>query len=1355
MKKPAHLSLDSPKEPKRAVRSAKPLHWAIKAILAAYFLFCFLFLGIRWFITTHIDDYRDDISAMVSQAAGVDLKSSKFSVGFYYFWPTFTLENVEISRPGGPVSLTLPLVQGQLSWSSLWHWEPRFRHFTILNPDLKIRRLSSELIDIAGFVLPVPADFSPAGIEMAAAVPPSKFDTRLTAWLMAQGRLELLNGSVIYLDKEEETPIRITNANVVFEQHLLDWRAAVEGTAHTDQIGRDFKLRTAIQKDLFATNGDPANWTGQAYFHFAKTDVARLIKKFGFRRFVTSGTASTEMWIDFKKGNVTHSTVDLALTDVDLKLDRRLPPLRIQWLGTRLKYEAEHNDTVTRKLTVSDLDFLTDRNEHLGKTDVILNLKTDADDRMSEGGLEALRIDLRPLVSIAHRLPIPEQVRQFFNNHQLRGELTNVNIGFKGDPKVPSNWFADSTFKNLSLPVGTDGLPGFSGLSGKITPIQQTGGVKLTLDSRNVRLTFPKVFRREVIRLNRLKSTLEVKFNPKTTLLIHSFEASNKEAMINGGGSWTDTGGAGTLDLSGNIVRAKAEAIPYYIPRVLGEGLLNWLEAGILGGAISGGVYHVEGPLNTFPWDDAHQGKGLFRISADLKHGKLDFLPSHKKTENGTWDTESEYPILRGIDAHLVFQGNSMDIRGKSARSEGLEATDITVRIPSYITDSRLLIDGKIHGDLSDALGYVNSSNQLSDILANAFKQSSGKGEADMRLKIEMPFSDPKSINVDLDLTLANAALSYGYGLPLATNLNGQLLITEKSVHTLAPITGATEAGPLDINIVTENGRIDLITEGFVTAKDIENVVNLDTAAPFFRNMSGTAPVLVHTAIGLQKPHFSISGTSDLTGIVSSLPIPFSKKAEDSWPMSFNWTPNGNGHDLDIHSFGRASLLLRFENVEEKLRWTSGTIALGPQRKMTLGHNIDISLTTPSLDLNAWLPYAQEVVDIVNHEPLEQKLDNDSVLKRLGTVQLTTDELKWYDLVYPTVEATLRRFNQKDWHLRIGGNQLLSGSATYESATDSHNDVLTLKFGRLHLPLPPDNKETKAQEDTKPITELPDITVVIDDLTIDKMAVGKVIAHAQNRNDTTGAAWDIHRLDIFNAGGKLSGKGIWSHAANNEGNTSINLQLNIEDMGRVLSSLSVENAMRGAPTTASATLHWAGTPLTPRFETLSGSVTSESGSGSFLKIEPGAGRLLSLLSLQHLLHRLTLDFRDVLSQGFTFDSLYLTGSFENGVFSTPKATIFGSAATVMLGGQADIVNETIDAKAVILPSINAGGPTLALTLVNPAVGIGTFLTQLILQDQLSNIFRAEYDIKGSFDEPKLTKIDLTGNSGKQDNAAVQ
>ena len=126
--------------------------------------------------------------------------------------------------------------------------------------------------------------------------------------------------------------------------------------------------------------------------------------------------------------------------------------------------------------------------------------------------------------------------------------------------------------------------------------------------------------------------------------------------------------------------------------------------------------------------------------------------------------------------------------------------------------------------------------------------------------------------------------------------------------------------------------------------------------------------------------------------------------------------------------------------------------------------------------------------------------------------------------------------------------------------------------------------------------------------------------------------------------------------------------------------------------------------------------------------------------MQHLLRRLVFDFHDVFGQGFGFDSLHVEGKFNNGVFSSPRITVLGSAASVVTEGKLDMNTETLNFHTVILPSINAGGPSLALALVNPAIGIGTFVTQWVLKDQLSELFKTEYRITGSIDNPKIEKL---------------
>ena len=80
-------------------------------------------------------------------------------------------------------------------------------------------------------------------------------------------------------------------------------------------------------------------------------------------------------------------------------------------------------------------------------------------------------------------------------------------------------------------------------------------------------------------------------------------------------------------------------------------------------------------------------------------------------------------------------------------------------------------------------------------------------------------------------------------------------------------------------------------------------------------------------------------------------------------------------------------------------------------------------------------------------------------------------------------------------------------------------------------------------------------------------------------------------------------------------------------------------------------------------------------------------------------------------------------------------------------GSADFTTETLDSRVVVLPDINAGGASLAVAIVNPIVGISTFIAQMLMRDPLSKLFATEYVVKGPFSNPFFAKAsDLKNNN---------
>ena len=101
--------------------------------------------------------------------------------------------------------------------------------------------------------------------------------------------------------------------------------------------------------------------------------------------------------------------------------------------------------------------------------------------------------------------------------------------------------------------------------------------------------------------------------------------------------------------------------------------------------------------------------------------------------------------------------------------------------------------------------------------------------------------------------------------------------------------------------------------------------------------------------------------------------------------------------------------------------------------------------------------------------------------------------------------------------------------------------------------------------------------------------------------------------------------------------------------------------------------------------------------------------------------RLTLDFRDVFSEGFAFDFVRGDLRIEQGVAMTNNLQMKGVNAAVLMEGRADIARETQELHVVVVPEINAMTASLVATAINPVIGLGSFLAQVFLRGRSSRL----------------------------------
>jgi uncharacterized protein YhdP len=362
------------------------------------------------------------------------------------------------------------------------------------------------------------------------------------------------------------------------------------------------------------------------------------------------------------------------------------------------------------------------------------------------------------------------------------------------------------------------------------------------------------------------------------------------------------------------------------------------------------------------------------------------------------------------------------------------------------------------------------------------------------------------------------------------------------------------------------------------------------------------------------------------------------------------------------------------------------------------------------------------------------------------SVALTADQLTVHSRKLTHVVAGVS-LGSDIWKFNVTADQL-DGYAEFRptGSADNAAGVVYARLARLDLP----ESEVDTVEnllDEQPDT-VPALDVVVDDFVLRGMRLGRVAIEADNRGERAGPrrvgarVWTLSRLNVSSPEGQLSATGRWAPSGEGRGpkRTSLDFELDVANGGGFLERLGFPQVVRGAKGTLSGQISWAGSPLSIDYPSMSGKVHVAISQGQFLKVEPGVARQLGVLSLQALPRRLTLDFRDLFQQGFAFDSVAGDVDVARGVASTNNLRMRGAQAAVLMAGSADLQAETQDLRVIVVPEINAGTAALAYAVINPAIGLGTFLAQMFLKQPLTRAGTREFHITGSWEDPKIEKV---------------
>jgi uncharacterized protein YhdP len=173
-----------------------------------------------------------------------------------------------------------------------------------------------------------------------------------------------------------------------------------------------------------------------------------------------------------------------------------------------------------------------------------------------------------------------------------------------------------------------------------------------------------------------------------------------------------------------------------------------------------------------------------------------------------------------------------------------------------------------------------------------------------------------------------------------------------------------------------------------------------------------------------------------------------------------------------------------------------------------------------------------------------------------------------------------------------------------------------------------------------------------------------------------------------------------------------------------------------------ASVFWPGAPAGDWLAHAEGDVALRAETGRLVDVEPGgAGRMAGLLSFSALPRRLALDFRDVFARGFTFDEITADFIVVDGNAYTDNLKLTGPTAEIGIAGRTGLRDRDYRQQAVVTAEPGKMLPTVGGLIGGPGVAAALLIFTRIFKEPLKGIGRAAYCVTGSWDSPKVERLD--------------
>lgn len=711
------------------------------------------------------------------------------------------------------------------------------------------------------------------------------------------------------------------------------------------------------------------------------------------------------------------------------------------------------------------------------------------------------------------------------------------------------------------------------------------------------------------------------------------------------------------------------------------------------------------GNPSSYPYED---DEGVFQALVELNDVKMSFDPG--------------WPSLTELQIDLMFENEGLSMHARSGKLMDVQLSDLHAVIPELAERATLTIDAvgaatgeqvtalMLESNLADSVGKVLSRNvQISKPL-----------EAALNLEIPLTGRDVvatgKVALAGNPIHVANLGLTFDNAKGEVNFVNEYVTFDGLEAELLAQPVALTFSGDSDAN---KHYVADIRVAGNWQVAPLLSSYH-PALMPFLQGQGDWA-LDVDLTIMADDIDYQATLVSELEGLVSDLPVPFRKQAQDSLPLRV--VSKGNQQVSSITaSLGEQ---VSFEGVlpHKEYSFSRAHLAIGESDMLGLGLGFSISANLPQMGVIEWY---DAISAIVRDLP---KTGKPALLSVPERIYVDVQEVVFAGSKVNNLEL-VAKYTEDYWLLDLDSEQ---AKAEVRLHKDWYVDGIDINADFIEL-----SEWQSTDSSGKAATnfaDLPPINFNCKRCSAFDINLGRVdMELARSEKGMT-----INRLDVMNDHGEIKATGDW-FVSDTGNSTRLVGDMTSSDFGALLKEFGFDSGIKDSKANMAFDLSWQGSPQGFNFDSLNGDVKWGLTDGYLSSLTDKGARIFSILSLQSLVRKLSLDFRDVFAKGFFYDKM--DGSFQlsQGRAYTSDTVIDGGAGEMTIAGYSDLSSKELNYQIGFTPNVTSSLPLLVYWMVNPATAIAALAIDQVLTEA-KVISHVRYSLTGTFDEPVATQID--------------